>query len=402
MSILSAFRIRGIDRRSSAWRGHVLIAFVFLFAVLLAATSFFAHRSATERGVAEQRRAHAMEVLQATDELKIATLSMVRGERGYVISGKSEFLQPYLAGQPNARAQIALLRSKLADSPEQIARLDRVEAEFDHYSAWSADVIALKRRSLARDAVAQVALGEARLSLDSILGDLRRIEAKEQEILARHALAANQRASENEMFQYCLSIIGITLISLCVLATGALKRAVDAEAATRAELRRLASTDELTGTANRREFMQQLQRSIEHAQKRHELLAVAIFDIDHFKRVNDRYGHPAGDAVIRTVAAIALDTVRAQDIVGRIGGEEFAIILPDCTPGDAYIVCERLRIAVQQADLEMETGEPIFVTLSTGLASIVEGDDARGLIARADRALYDAKNNGRDRVLMAA
>jgi diguanylate cyclase (GGDEF)-like protein len=341
-------------------------------------------------------------VLGATDELKIATLSMVRGERGYVISGMDDYLQPYREGRREARKQLADLHTMLADSPEQSTMLDAVGAELEHYIGLSTNVIALKRRALEMDAVTEIGIAEGRKSLETILANIRDIEQHEQRVLAQHAIVANQRANEIELFQYFLSAIGLGLIVLCVLAMRFLNRAVAAEAEVRTELRRLASTDELTGVANRREFLNLLQRSIDLARNSGEMLAVAIFDIDHFKRVNDTYGHPAGDAVIRKVAAIALDTVRSQDVVGRIGGEEFAIILSGCTPGEAFTICERLRVAVQQERLELETGDAFCVTVSTGIAAIRETDDARSLIARADEALYSAKNDGRDRVLMAA
>ena len=402
MLVVNAFRhFPGVPPTSN-WRGRILIGFVAVLAALLAAASFFANRSATERAVAETQRLHAFEVLSATDELKIATLGMVRGERGFVISGNPEYLEPYLASEPIARAELERLKVMLSDSPTQADYLKRVEDEFNHYADWSINVIESKQRSLKQDKAANIGLDEGRNSLETILGNLKKIEAQEQAILARHALKSNERASENERFQYLLSVIGIILIALSVIATIGLRRALKTEAATRAELHRLATTDDLTGVANRREFFRALEQSIELARERQQTLAIAIFDIDHFKRINDLFGHPAGDAVIRTIAALALDTVRANDIVSRIGGEEFALLLPECMPGDAYTVCERLRMVVAQANLELETGDAISVTVSTGLATLETKDDARSLIARADAALYEAKNKGRDRVLMAA
>jgi diguanylate cyclase (GGDEF)-like protein len=106
--------------------------------------------------------------------------------------------------------------------------------------------------------------------------------------------------------------------------------------------------------------------------------------------------------VIRAIATTSVDVMRAQDTVGRLGGEEFAIILPNCSPGDAFVCCERLRMAIGTLDLEMETGDPICVTVSTGLATYLPGDAAEAMIERADAALYDAKNAGRDRVKLAA
>lgn len=162
----------------------------------------------------------------------------------------------------------------------------------------------------------------------------------------------------------------------------------------------LASTDELTGIANRRAFMGQLDREIEGAAEFGWSLAVAMFDVDHFKRVNDRYGHAVGDRVLQLIAARAAAVVRGGDLVGRLGGEEFGILMPGATLEEAARVAERLRQAMETAG-EADDTLP-SVTISVGIAAREGQRTAAELLAAADVALYAAKDDGRNRVRIAA
>jgi len=162
----------------------------------------------------------------------------------------------------------------------------------------------------------------------------------------------------------------------------------------------LASTDELTGLANRRAFMGQLDREIAGAAEFGWPLAVAMFDVDHFKLVNDRYGHAVGDRVLQLIAARAAGVVRGGDLVGRLGGEEFGILMPGASPTEAVQVAERLREAMEtvaQGDESLPG-----VTISVGIAAREGQRTAAELLAAADVALYAAKAEGRNRVRIAA
>ena len=126
-------------------------------------------------------------------------------------------------------------------------------------------------------------------------------------------------------------------------------------------------------------------------------LSALLIDIDHFKRVNDTYGHPAGDQVLETVAKTLQDIIRGDDYLFRWGGEEFLALLSDCNAAQAMILAERLRSTIQ--DLTISQGETALqVTISLGTAELKPDESAEALIARADRALYQAKSNGRNRV----
>ncbi len=166
----------------------------------------------------------------------------------------------------------------------------------------------------------------------------------------------------------------------------------------RGELHLLATTDALTKLANRRTIAEQAARLFEKARQTTQPLSVAVIDIDHFKRINDKYGHDAGDLVLTRVAGILNENVRGTQLVGRQGGEEFVALFEDANALEAQAAAERLRAAV--ADATQPLGEPLeTVTVSIGVATISASDASFDeLLRRADRALYAAKLAGRNRV----
>ena len=166
-----------------------------------------------------------------------------------------------------------------------------------------------------------------------------------------------------------------------------------------AELRRLATTDALTGIFNRRHFMATATVEADRARRHHRPLVGLMLDIDHFKRINDTYGHPVGDVAIKAMAAACAEAIRTVDTLGRLGGEEFAIVLPDTELDAALVVAERIRVAVSQISIPTEKGVVCFTT-SIGVAQWT-GDDAsaEALLSRADAALYAAKTGGRNKVV---
>jgi diguanylate cyclase (GGDEF)-like protein/PAS domain S-box-containing protein len=170
------------------------------------------------------------------------------------------------------------------------------------------------------------------------------------------------------------------------------------------QLRALATCDSLTGAANRRHFVEVAQRERERALRSGSPLSLCLFDADHFKNINDNHGHVAGDHVLAAIVQAANGALRKSDVLGRLGGEEFAILLPDTELAGALIVAERVRDAVAGCEVQSgETGEagalpPIRVTISLGVAQLRGSEPLEALLKRADRALYAAKDAGRDRV----
>jgi diguanylate cyclase (GGDEF)-like protein len=165
-----------------------------------------------------------------------------------------------------------------------------------------------------------------------------------------------------------------------------------------------ATYESLTGLLRREAILEQLERELERAQRYGRPLAVALADLDHFKRVNDHYGHLAGDTLLRQISKVIASELRSTDSIGRYGGEEFLLVLPETDILQAGLVAEKLRTLVQRTVVPIGNGAVVRATLSIGLAALEEGTagemsaTARDLVAAADRSLYYAKNHGRNRI----
>jgi len=166
------------------------------------------------------------------------------------------------------------------------------------------------------------------------------------------------------------------------------------------ELEYLANVDGLTGLFNRRWMNEFFQRQIARALRDNKPMALLIADLDHFKQINDIHGHVVGDEVLFAVASILARLVRPTDLLARFGGEEFALILPDTSLHDAKQIAERMRVEIDNTRIKIDNESPheIHVTLSLGVTSLMLGDEINNILTRADRALYHAKENGRNRV----
>ena len=162
----------------------------------------------------------------------------------------------------------------------------------------------------------------------------------------------------------------------------------------------LAELDELTGSLNRRGIMQALEEEIARARRTNVPCAIALIDLDWFKRINDRFGHPAGDEVLRAFAITVFANIRSIDKFGRYGGEEFLLILPETSDGAALRAVDRLRGIVAGLDWSA-ISQDMSVTMSAGLAMLQPDDTADGILARADKLLYQAKDLGRNQVIAA-
>jgi diguanylate cyclase (GGDEF)-like protein/PAS domain S-box-containing protein len=165
------------------------------------------------------------------------------------------------------------------------------------------------------------------------------------------------------------------------------------------ELKRRAQTDVLTGLYNRRHFYELAEQELARARRYGKPLAVLMLDVDHFKQVNDSYGHHAGDAVLRKLSEVCIATLREIDVIGRYGGEEFVVLLPETDALRALEAAERLRHALSEADVPVAGGDTLHFTVSIGVANLVATDaDLDSVLKRADKGMYEAKESGRNRV----
>lgn len=163
-------------------------------------------------------------------------------------------------------------------------------------------------------------------------------------------------------------------------------------------LRELATQDPLTGVSNRRRFFDAARHEFERARRHERPLSMLMLDVDEFKRINDRHGHPAGDAVLKALCAALQASLRKIDHVGRLGGEEFGVLLPEAALADAARIAERCRRAVEMS-VARDGGKELKFMASFGVATLGDGDgSAEDCLRRADAALYRAKQRGRNRV----
>jgi diguanylate cyclase (GGDEF)-like protein len=166
------------------------------------------------------------------------------------------------------------------------------------------------------------------------------------------------------------------------------------------DLERLTRLDGLTGLYNRNTFVELAQLELARSLRQGTATSILLLDLDHFKRVNDTWGHPAGDAVLKHVACLLNATVRGTDLVGRLGGEEFIILLPATNPVAARKLAEKVRVSLESRPTPWE-GAPIVATASIGLAGTLAGENRNfeHLYTEADKALYLAKQRGRNQVI---
>lgn len=164
-------------------------------------------------------------------------------------------------------------------------------------------------------------------------------------------------------------------------------------------LRTQAMYDTLTGLWNRNTILERLLQELNRAERENSSLGLIMADLDHFKQINDKHGHLAGDAVLREAARRMQVSLRSYDRIGRYGGEEFLVIVPGCTLEQAQVVAEKMRLAVEESAIDTPAGElQVSISLGVGRQRSAFGETASALIASADAALYRAKHAGRNRV----
>lgn len=373
-----------------------------ILAGLFAAIVANAFHASQQRRMAQGWQVHTLQVLVTAESLKSAANMAIRGERGYLITGDERFLRPYRTAVADGPRLLAKIEEQTRDNPVQQRNLAGLRAGLNGYIALLEQAIAYRRSGNAQAAQALVRSGASMRAVDGVLAVIDAVEREEERLLAQRD-AVNERANTLiDRYNYGVAAAGLIFLIVAALAGASTLRAQNRTRRMAEQLRLSATTDELTGLANRRAFMHALEIELARARRSGAPLSVAVVDVDFFKRVNDEHGHAGGDDVLRALARIAEQTMRTGDLVGRLGGEEFAILMPDTDEMQARIACERLRAAVSGRKIRLGRGDDVAITLSTGVALLANGDDRDRLVSRADSALYQAKEGGRNQVRMAA
>lgn len=395
-------RLLARPSRQFEWRSYFLFGCAILLAVLLAGASFNAHRSSQDLAAVRERQVHSLDVLLAADELRMAALQQVRGERGFLLTSDASLLDPFVEGRDAAGKSFARLIELTADNPEQQQRLLDMRDEFGAFNTVLDAVIAQQKSGRREDAIFYIQRGNDKDALEAVLHEVDALADAERALLIERGELADLRAVSNERLQYVLASIGVLFLLLTAVTILFLRRSLARGRGLENELERVSATDALTSLPNRQKFIDALARAISVAETNpKQKFALAIFDVDHFKRINDRCGHEAGDEVIREVGNRAMQALREQDFVGRISGEEFAVLLPGADLDKAHLVCERMRAAIAVRPVTWNDGIIPF-TASFGVAEFRTGDDIDHIMVRADTALYEAKVGGRNQVRLAA
>ena len=309
--------------------------------------------------------------------------------------------------EPALRAAIGLMRSSheaLIQGDEQLGIPAQMPEELDDiYFSDSGGLDQEVRRflALAEDylTLPESHVGPRNQGLLTLMG------AAQDDLLERLDLAVvryaeNSKANLDELRTAMLVLIVLLLTVLVLEAVFVFRPLFRNLVEQRESLFEMARTDSLTGSLNRRSILSAAAAEFARFRRYDTPLTLAMIDIDHFKRVNDTHGHAAGDDVLKALVAVSQKTVRATDVFGRMGGEEFAVVLPETDLAGAAVFAEKLRANLEAAMVESH-GETIRFTVSIGLGGARKGDRSEAqALSRADKALYQAKDAGRNRVAL--
>ncbi len=318
----------------------------------------------------------------------------------------------YRLGSPTAKADLLVATNQFESAHHKLLAASIAPGQLDRSARMFRDIYFGGEAPLDGEVAAYVALArqivagrpdaaDTGQALDQLFREARSPLLKRlDDVVARHQQDSEHQLSLLELLQAgTLAVVLTTLVAEALMIFRPMVRRVARYAR---DLLQLATTDGLTGTLNRTSFIEQAAAHLVQAQRRSGSATILMLDADHFKAINDTHGHHGGDTALRALGQAIRAACRPGDIAGRLGGEEFAMLLPDTSEAAALAVAQRLRAAVEQLDLQ-HADKPIRLTISIGVASAPHtgSDDLPALLRKADRALYEAKEAGRNRIATA-
>lgn len=343
---------------------------------------------------------HANEVLTGLE----ATFSILKdgetGQRGYIITGQESYLEPFREADQHAGANMARLKMLTETSEFHREKLAAAEPLIEAKFTLMRRTIDLRRNSGFEAAQRVIQTNQGKNTMDAIR--VLFAQMKNEEI---NTLENFKAASEAKIRNVIVAFAALfTLIfSLFCLVYIFVKRDIDERNRFALELQKIAAVDELTGVFNRREANRLLRQEFTRSRRYGNPMSIMLLDIDHFKSVNDTYGHQIGDEVLKWFAEKLRESVRNVDVPARFGSEEFLVILPETDDAGALTIAERTRQKIAENPFVkcQENGQTleIPITASLGVAGIHEVDSEAEMVKAADKFLYQAKSDGRNCVV---
>lgn len=387
------------DRKRRQWIGFgALVLLVVMLAALVGSTM----QQARLRNAAEAQHVVTQDVLLASSKLQLSIHAAGRAVRGYMITDDVRSLIPFMRERAAGRVLVAELRTLTQGNAERQAQVALVSRELESMYAMGDRLVEMQQGGGREQAVDRLRSGHTEQRMGALLGRIDALAHAEIAEQRHHADAARAADRRQELLTYSLAGLALVFLGIAAMIGMSAARAHVRAVKLSSQLHYLATHDELTGLLNRRSYFDLLHVERETALRRDDPMAVAIVDVDHFKRINDTHGHRAGDIVLGHVAAALTASTRSGDLVARIGGEEFAVLMPRTDIAAARTLCERLRRMIDNTTVPLPSGMEVSLTISTGIA-LLEGDEDRdSLMGRADHALYAAKSAGRNQVRLAA
>lgn len=392
--------IRKLDRPHR--KAHYFVVSIALLGTLLVGSSIVTWQSSREQQGMSKAFRQTQLILRTSQEVKIASRDASRSERGFLLTGDAAYLKAYISNRNDLAQKLDRLSSAANGAAHSGDTVGQLRIAASTYLERLATIMALAKSGAKYSAIQLVrrdSADDGLAKIDKYVDRIIETERRQMHSITSHANGVTVMLMR---FIYMMSAAGLFLLLISILSAVALRRSFARERLYRDELQKRAETDELTGVANRRQLLTILDQRIAEARANGTPLSFAMFDLDNFKSVNDTHGHATGDRTIRHVVRTALRMVRVNDLIGRLGGEEFGIILPKADQDNAFIVCERLRKRLRAEEVPIDGEQHLMITISSGIACLTVEDDAASLIERADRALYSAKRDGRDQVHLAA
>lgn len=380
----------------------VCLGALVVLALLLGLLLHNASAADGDRRAAGRWYVHTLNVLIVTGELKASLHQAIESERAYLLTADGKFHDRFEASRQASETFTAQIASLTRDNPQQRQSIAIFRPLLTGYFAELRQTMALVRNGNDLAAVRVVRSGALQERLDRLLLVVDGMEHQEQQLLTQRRDAIMVAAHRTEESDYLLFGVAMVFLLLAFVAVLAALRARERLIDLSEELHRTATTDALTGLANRRSFEEALAQEIDRAARHGGNVCVAIIDLDFFKRINDNHGHQSGDQVLRSVAGVLREGLRSYDLAGRMGGEEFAILMPNTALAEAKRICDRLRETIENHRIRLPNGAIASVTFSVGLACMQSSENGDQVFGRADRALYDAKADGRNAVRLAA